>query len=76
VDRCGGTVDLAGPDDPLPGLAAADLPRLLRTIYAAAVGGTPDDWVELDASMASERHTAALLRPTRTYSNPPEQSTD
>jgi hypothetical protein len=43
-----GTVELAGPDDVIEGLERADVPRLLRTVYAAAVGGTQDDWVDLD----------------------------
>jgi len=48
------------------------LPRLLREIYAAAAGGTADDWAELDEVMAAERHTAVLIRPARIYSNPGE----
>ena len=63
-----GDTDLAGPDDPLEGVD--DVPKLLRTVYAAAVGGSEDDWQELDDSMAAERHTAVLIRPTRVYSNP------
>jgi hypothetical protein len=65
-----GDVDLFGPDDRLEGLQSADLPLLLRTIYAAAVGGTGDDWAGLDEVMAAEHHTAVLIRPTRIYSNP------
>ncbi len=65
-----GDTDLAGPDDRLEGLDPAAVPRLLRQVYAAAVGGTDDDWVELDGVMAAERHTAVLIRPARTYSNP------
>jgi PPOX class probable F420-dependent enzyme len=65
-----GNADLAGPDDPLVGLEPADLPRLLRDVYAAAVGGTGDDWAELDGVMAAERHAAVLVRPERVYSNP------
>jgi hypothetical protein len=42
--------------------------ELLRGVYAAAVGGTHDDWAALDAVMAAERHTAVLIRPTRIYS--------
>ena len=34
-----GSADLAGPDDPLEGVSPTDLPRLLREVYAAAVGG-------------------------------------
>src|SRR6476660_9290443 len=38
-----GPVRLAGPDDALDGFEAAQLPSLLRAIFAAA-GGTHDDW--------------------------------
>jgi hypothetical protein len=38
-------------------------------VYAAAVGGAPDEWVALDGQMAEERHAAALLRPRRVYSS-------
>lgn len=65
-----GDADLAGPDDPLAGLEPADVPRLLRDVYAAAVGGTRDDWAELDGVMAAERHAAVLVRPALIYSNP------
>ena len=54
----------------LEGLESADLPRLLRDVYAAAVGGTGDDWVALDEVMAAEHHTAVLIRPRCIYSNP------
>ena len=66
----GGGADLAGPDDHLKGLAANDVPLLLRELYAAAVGGVPDDWARLDSVMAAERHTAVLIRPRHVYSNP------
>ena len=49
-----------------------DMPRLLRRIYAAAVGGSEQDWTELDRVMAVERHTAVLVRPARIYANPGE----
>ena len=61
-----GTVEIAGPDDPLPGVD--DVPRLLRDIFTAA-GGTHDDWDEFDAAMARERRAAVLVTPTRVYSN-------
>ena len=67
-----GDTDLVGPDDHLRGLAADDVPRLLREVYAAAVGGTQEEWTDLDATMAAERHTAVLVRPLRIYSNPGE----
>jgi hypothetical protein len=65
-----GDAQLAGPDDPLAGLDPTEQPGLLRDVYAAAVGGTRDDWAQLDEAMATERHTAVLIRPTRIYSNP------
>ena len=65
-----GNADLAGPEDHLEGLEPSDMHRLLREVYAAAVGGTPDDWVELDPVMAGERHTAVMVRAVRIYSNP------
>ena len=61
-----GTVEIAGPDDPLPGVD--DVPRLVRDIFTAA-GGTHDDWDEFDAAMARERRAAVLVTPTRVYSN-------
>ena len=65
-----GESDLAGPDDPLEGVAPDQILPLLREIYAAAIGGAADDWAGMDAEMEMERHTAALVRPTRVYSNP------
>lgn len=62
-----GDAELAGPDDALPGFNHRNLPQLLREIYAAAAGGTADDWAGLDDAMTSERHTAVLVRPVRTY---------
>ena len=61
-----GTVELAGPEDPLEGVDAERLRLLLREIFAAA-GGTHDDFDEYDRVMAAERRTAVLLRPTRVY---------
>ena len=69
-----GDAVLAGPDDFLDGLDVAEVPRVLRTVYAAAVGGTADDWAELDEVMAAERHTAVLVRAVRIYSNPADAS--
>lgn len=65
-----GPVQLAGPDDPLAGLHAEKLPRLLREIYAAA-GGSHPDLGEYDRAMAAERRTAVLLTPERFTTNPP-----
>ena len=64
-----GSVELAGPDDEMPGVDAGRLRRLLREIFAAA-GGTHDDWDTYDQVMASERRVAVLLSPDRVYSNP------
>jgi PPOX class probable F420-dependent enzyme len=63
-----GTVELAGPDDPLPGIEAERLRLLLREIFTAA-GGTHDDLDEYDRVMAAERRTAILLTPARLYGN-------
>ena len=63
-----GTAEIAGPDDPLPGVADDDLPSLLRAIFTAA-GGTHDDWDEFDAVMVRDRRSAVLVTPTRIYSN-------
>lgn len=65
-----GQSELAGPDDPLAALEPADIVGLLRIIYAAAAGGSPDDWKALDDTMEAEGHTAVLVRPQRVYSNP------
>jgi PPOX class probable F420-dependent enzyme len=64
-----GTVELCGPDDPLPGVDDAGLRQLLRDIYAAA-GGVHEDWAEYDRVVAAERRAAVLVRPTRIYRNP------
>jgi PPOX class probable F420-dependent enzyme len=64
-----GTVELAGPDDALPGVDAAGLPGLLRAVFTGA-GGTHDDWPTYDRVMAEERRTAVLVTPTRIYGNP------
>ena len=65
-----GTAELAGPDDPLDAVTDDNVPTLLRTVYAAAVGGSPGDWAALDVEFAAERHTAVIVTPTRVYSNP------
>ena len=62
-----GDAELAGPNDRLDGLDPSDVPLLLRTVYAAAVGGEPDEWAELDGTLAAEGHTAVLLRPQGVY---------
>jgi PPOX class probable F420-dependent enzyme len=61
-----GPVELAGPDDPLPGIDGERLRVLLRAIFTAA-GGTHDDWDEYDRVMADERRVAVLVEPERRY---------
>jgi PPOX class probable F420-dependent enzyme len=63
-----GRAELAGPADPLPGLAAGQVPGLLRAVFTAA-GGTHDDWDEYDRVMAAEGRTAVLVEPARLYSS-------
>ena len=63
-----GPVDLAGPDDPLPGLDPDATRLLLRAIFTAA-GGTHEAWDTYDRVMADERRTAVLISPRRVYSN-------
>jgi hypothetical protein len=65
-----GRAQLVGPKDPIEGLTLAQLPRLLRSVCAAAVGGTEHECASLDEEMAREGHTAVLISPTRLYSNP------
>lgn len=64
-----GPVEIAGPDDVLPGFAPDGLPALLREIFTAA-GGEHDDWETYDRVMAEERRAAVLLAPDRVYANP------
>ena len=64
-----GPVELAGPDDPLPGVDAERLRLLLREILTAA-GGTHDDWPTYDRVMAEERRVAVLVTPARAPGNP------
>ena len=69
-----GQAQITGPHDTIPGLDPRAVLRLLRTIYAAAVGGSADDWAHLDQQMIEEAHSAVLVRPMRVYSNPAEGS--
>lgn len=64
-----GAVDLAGPDDALPGLDAGAVPALLRAVFTAA-GGQHEDWDTFDRVMAEQRRTAVLVATERIYSNP------
>jgi PPOX class probable F420-dependent enzyme len=61
-----GPVELAGPDDPLEGIDAEQLPALLRDIFVAA-GGAHDNWDEYDRVMATERRVAVFIDPARIY---------
>jgi hypothetical protein len=63
-----GTLELAGPEDALPGFDPDALPALLRDVFKGA-GGTHDDWDEYDRVMAAERRTAILLTPQRITTN-------
>jgi PPOX class probable F420-dependent enzyme len=63
-----GAAELAGPDDPLPGIDPERLRVLLREIFTAA-GGTHDDWDTYDRVMAAERRAAVLVTPDRIYTN-------
>lgn len=64
-----GGVEIAGPDDALPGFPTEKVPQLLRDIYAAA-GGTHPDLEEYDREMVADRRAAVLLKPTRFTTNP------
>jgi PPOX class probable F420-dependent enzyme len=63
-----GRAELIGPDDPGSGLDAEGRRLLLRDVFAAA-GGVHDDWESYDRTMAEQRRTAVLTRPSRIYSN-------
>ena len=63
-----GPVELAGPDDPLPGVDGEGLRVLLRDVFTAA-GGTHDDWPTYDRVMAEERRAVVMIAPERVYSN-------
>ncbi len=63
-----GQVVLIGPDDPVDGVPAGQVPHLLRDIFTAA-GGTHEDWDEFDRVMAAERRVAVLVTPARISSN-------
>jgi PPOX class probable F420-dependent enzyme len=64
-----GRAELAGPDDPMPGIDAERLRLLLREIFTAA-GGTHEDFGTYDRVMREERRAAVFVRPDRVYSNP------
>ena len=62
-----GEAHLIGPDDNAAGLDHAEILGVVRAVYAAAVGGTPEDWSGLDDAFVRERHTAVLIRVARIY---------
>ena len=62
-----GHAELVGPQDRVRWPADTERLALIRTVYAAAAGGEPDDWMSPDASFHAEGHTAVLLTPTRVY---------
>jgi PPOX class probable F420-dependent enzyme len=64
-----GRAELAGPDDPMPGIDAERLRLLLREIFTAA-GGTHEDFGTYDRVMLAERRTALFVHPERVYANP------
>lgn len=64
-----GPVEIAGPDDALPGIPADRVPQLLRDIYHAA-GGRHPDLDEYDREMLADRRAAVLLDPRRFSTNP------
>ena len=64
-----GPTQLAGPDDPLPGLCPEGLRVLLRDIYTAA-GGHHDNLDTYDQAMTTDRRTAVLVEPARFTTNP------
>ena len=65
-----GDVELIGPDDG-DSIGWPEGARTFHEIYAAAIGGAPEDWAERDAAIEEERHAAVLVTPTRVYSNHP-----
>ena len=64
-----GPVEIAGPDDELPGLPAERLPALLREVYASA-GGQHPDLHEYDREMVADRRAAVFVTPERFSTNP------
>lgn len=63
-----GRTELAGPDDPFPGVDQERLRLLLREIFTAA-GGAHDDWGAYDRVMTEQRRAAVFVHPERVYSN-------
>jgi hypothetical protein len=65
-----GSAEIVGPAGHDEGPDRSAVLSLVRQIYAAAVGGAPEDWAELDDVFVTEGHTAVLVHPRRVYSNP------
>jgi PPOX class probable F420-dependent enzyme len=63
-----GRAELIGPDDEHPDVDPDAMRLLLRAVFIAA-DGSHDDWDAYDRTMAEQRRTAVLVRPTRIYSN-------
>jgi PPOX class probable F420-dependent enzyme len=63
-----GTAQIAGPDDPMPGIDSERIRLLRREVFTAA-GGTHDNWAEYDRVMAADRRAVVLVTPARIYSN-------
>src|SRR5215468_5595581 len=63
-----GPVEIAGPDDPQPGIGPERLRLLLREIFTAA-GGTHEDFDTYDRVMAAERRAAVFVSPERVFGN-------
>lgn len=61
-----GSVELAGPDDPLDGADDERRRQLVREIFTAA-GGTHEDWDEYDRAMRDERRVAVFVEPSRVF---------
>lgn len=61
-----GPVRLIGPDDGAE--YGLDVPRTIRSVFAAA-GGTHEDWDEFDRVMAAERRCAVFVRAESVSSN-------
>jgi len=63
-----GQAQIAGPDDPQPGIDHERLRLLRREVFIAA-GGSHDDWAAYDKVMDQQRRAVVLVTPTRIYSN-------
>jgi hypothetical protein len=62
-----GRAEVVGPRDVLEGFDPQGLLGLLRQIYAAAVGGTAEDWTSLNDTITDEQHSGVLVQPDHIY---------